>query len=261
MPLITQTTLLILLINLIRAQAMLPPPMSRVSCASFTDKEHILGHDRTPDSNETIYLAARPIKLIGNLKAVEIAQGALMLVSKGRKCSVCGDCFKQLYASITDLKTGSINLVEKSYTISDSLISGQIFENPPFSTDPAGGKNLINEFDTNISKIGEIILTNKHQSDQLNLLSGGLQYLTGKITHFKMNIKPENLFSWYKDLIRQLQFYVGETICLRSILERQAHILTKQYKVLHLLHEETDQLILDINKKLEHSSCNSSSTD
>lgn len=72
---ITQITILVLLINVIPAQAMLPPPMLRAMCSAFADAEEIAGIKALAAGKAAVDLALKPIAIIGGLKAAAVGTG------------------------------------------------------------------------------------------------------------------------------------------------------------------------------------------
>lgn len=71
----TQITILVLLINVIPAQAMLPPPMLRAMCSAFADAEEIAGIKALAAGKAAVDLALKPIAIIGGLKAAAVGTG------------------------------------------------------------------------------------------------------------------------------------------------------------------------------------------
>lgn len=153
---------------------------------------------------------------------------------------VCNDgCYNPFYGSIVEMRNASINLIERTSDISNSFTAGEPY------------KDIFDAFDSNISKIGDRIFMNKRLNDVTNLLSYELKYLTRKVLYLRRTADDAPL-SWYKDVKLKLHSSFDKTLGLKSDFEKQEQILMKQYKVLHLLHEEIDSVVAGIKNKLEH---------
>lgn len=123
---------------------------------------------------------------VGFYKSI-LASGNPSLGNQSWSCADCGQCFSRWNKNITGLKEASVDLIKRSYDLNfkltnslfirpnDTIISEDEFTHRTNPTNDSDFKLItFDELYANIDMIGQKVLSNKHDSDRLNLLASDL---------------------------------------------------------------------------------------